>query len=54
MTDHVTCPWCGQVTRLEPLKGRMVCTACKQPVYDDTDDDEKTDTPDNSPAPRQS
>ena len=52
MGSNVTCPWCGEWTRLEPVEGRMVCTACHKPVYDEMH--EKTDTPDNSPDPSDS
>jgi len=30
----MTCPWCGQETRLEPIHGHMSCTSCKRPVED--------------------
>ena len=30
----ITCPWCGQETRLEPIHGHMSCTQCKRPVED--------------------
>ena len=31
---HVNCPWCGQWTRLEFVKGHMECPVCHSPVAD--------------------
>ena len=32
--EIIDCPWCGQATRLEFVKGHYQCLACKKPVYD--------------------
>ena len=32
--DWVECPWCGQVTRLEQVRGHLSCPVCKRPVAD--------------------
>jgi len=33
-SPFIACPWCGQVTRLEFVKGHYQCTSCKTPVSD--------------------
>lgn len=34
VTNFINCPWCGQETRLEFVKGHYECISCKRPVYD--------------------
>ncbi len=32
--DPVTCPWCGQWTRLEMVRAHLECPVCRRVVYD--------------------
>ena len=46
MTELITCPWCGQWTRLEMVRSHLECPVCRRVVYDCCDGDhvgEKTD-----------
>ena len=41
---HVNCPWCGEWTRLEFVRGHMECPVCRNPVSDCCDG-EKEEAP---------
>jgi hypothetical protein len=32
--EFVMCPWCGQASRLEFVRGHYQCNSCKRPVWD--------------------
>ncbi len=40
-TDFVSCPWCGQMTRLEFVRGHYQCMSCFRPVVDCCDGEQK-------------
>ena len=41
---HVNCPWCGEWTRLEFVRGHLECPVCRNPVADCCDG-EKEEAP---------
>lgn len=32
--NFINCPWCGQDTKLEFVRGHYECISCKRPVLD--------------------
>ena len=41
--ELMDCPWCGQATRLELVKGHYQCTSCKRSVLDCCDGEQEKD-----------
>lgn len=37
--EYINCPWCGQDTRLEYIKGHYECLSCKRSVLDACEDE---------------
>jgi hypothetical protein len=46
---HV-CPWCGQSTRYEFVRGHYECTSCRRPVVDCCDGERMYETEKNIEA----